>query len=672
MKRAIQSVTTLLALAGFMLMSAYAYAAATPNQSQSYDVVIAGAGTGGVSAAIQAARLGARVLLLEETDWIGGQMGAAAVGNMDEGKGPKSTPPSGIYAEFLNRMSAFYNARGKTFNTCYYENNSNCFDPSAIHQVLNEMIADVNSGKINKTSGHIDLSLMDRVVRVLSNGDTITGVVTAQQKTYQSKILIDATEYGDVLPLTPARYRMGHSIGEDNGKSCTQYITWSAVIRKYPQGVPSELVAQNPPPEYDRYSKRMRTALRIDGNSTGKTAPMNFALHNAYRGFPDLANPGNYSGTEGSRITRTGLNLLNDFPVNTDIFDREKRRKIICEAKLKTLANIYYIQTELGEKQWAIANDEGYDSAYNQANSCPDVPQEYKTIERNFPPAPYVRESIRLVGEYTLTAGDIKREHSWDKSARGFADAIAVGNYADDLHGCKTPGDLESDLESLSDLPEGFIMGPFQVPLRSLIPEKVDGLLAAEKNISQSRIANGATRLQPITMLTGEAAGTLAGLAVAEHLQPRAVAVDDVQATLLQFGSILVRERMPDMTIGSKPWQITQFAAVHGWLPVDDVGSISPDKHVSRQEVAGILEGIYGAKWAAVCNNSAGASCGGDSTTLGGFLHAVAELSGQDERVLRTGTTGKDDKPLTRMDAATILYNSALIRIWQRKNPTSR
>ena len=51
-----------------------------------YDVVIAGAGMGGVGAAVQAARLGASVLLLEETDWIGGQAMAAGVTSMDEGR----------------------------------------------------------------------------------------------------------------------------------------------------------------------------------------------------------------------------------------------------------------------------------------------------------------------------------------------------------------------------------------------------------------------------------------------------------------------------------------------------------------------------------------------------------------------------------------------------------
>ena len=67
-----------------IFMQLCAHAVERPSNSRSYDVVIAGAGTGGFSAAIQAARLGAKVALIEETDWIGGQMAAAGVSTMDE------------------------------------------------------------------------------------------------------------------------------------------------------------------------------------------------------------------------------------------------------------------------------------------------------------------------------------------------------------------------------------------------------------------------------------------------------------------------------------------------------------------------------------------------------------------------------------------------------------
>jgi flavin-dependent dehydrogenase len=175
--------------------------AATPADAvHKYDIVIAGAGTGGTSAAIEAARLGARVALLEETDWIGGQASAAAVSTMDEGD--NLTPPSGLYREFLSRLDAYYLARGKSVATCYWQDNSHCFEPSAVRKILGEMITEINSNATSK--GHIDLYLQDRVVRVLSDGNTVTGVVTKRGLTLQSKILIDATEYGDVLPLTSA------------------------------------------------------------------------------------------------------------------------------------------------------------------------------------------------------------------------------------------------------------------------------------------------------------------------------------------------------------------------------------------------------------------------------------------------------------------------------------
>ena len=62
--------------------------------------------------------------------------------------------------------------------------------------------------------------------------------------------------------------------------------------------------------------------------------------------------------------------------------------------------------------------------------------------------------------------------------------------------------------------------GPFQIPFECFIPQDIDGFLPAEKNLSQSRLANGATRLQPSTMLTGQAAGAIAGAAVRWEYSP--------------------------------------------------------------------------------------------------------------------------------------------------------
>jgi hypothetical protein len=672
-------------------------------QSQSYDVIVAGAGTGGVSAAIQAARMGARVALLEETDWIGGQMSAAAVSTMDEGV--NLTPASGIYREFLDRMDAYYLARGKSVGACYSTDKSHCFEPSAIRKILNQMIEEVNSDGQRGGAGHIDLFLKERVVRVRSEENTVTGVVTSHGAALESKVLIDATEYGDVLPLTPARYRSGRVIGPDRGHTCIQDITYTMVIRKYPDGVPKELQMLHPPPEYDKWLPKLRSELRIDGNPDSRAIPASFAIHNQYRGLPDSANPSSYVSTEGSQISRTVLNWFNDFSVNTDIFDRGARKLILCEAKLKAMADLYYIQHELQQPLWSIANDEGYDTAFNRSeNACPNIPEEFKAIERNFPPLPYLRESQRLVGEYSLTGGDIRRERQGGMSVVGFPDAIAVGDYADDLHGCSDEGDFEAEFEHFTDLPPEARSGPFEVPLRTLIPEKVDGLLAAEKNISQSRLANGATRLQPITMLTGQAAGALAALAVAQGVQVRMIPAERLQVALLEAGSILAREPMPDMAFGTRPWQAAQFAVTHRWITTK-VSGFAPEEIVTRAQAATILAHAFSlgpppeAKlWRAIvqldkwpkpakqayedvplyldfafaveawhakgfvppCGSAPNHFCPNQPITMAEFISSVASLSAQkvEQSALLRSVAGKVDDPLTRSDAALILYNN--------------
>lgn len=677
-------------------------------QEQQYDVVVVGAGTGGFAAALQAARMGMHVALLEETDWIGGQMAAAAVSTMDEGS--NLTPPSGLYREFLMRMAAYYAARGKSVGTCYWHNTSHCYEPSAIRTVLNQMIVEANAGS---AGGRIDLILEDRVQRVLSGGNTVTGVVTQAGRILHSKVLIDATEYGEVLPLTPARYRSGRSVGPDDGKSCTQDLTYVMVIKKYPQGVPDGLWMKNPPPEYETWLPTLQEEWQADGDPRDHNLPVNFSDHNSYRGLPDSSNPESYVSTQSEQITRTDLNWFNDYPTTTAVFDREARKKILCEARLKTLANLYYLQHELKQTQWSVANDEGYDTPFNRSrNSCPNIPAEFKAIEANMPPAPYIRESNRLIGEYTLSGADIRREKQGGLSIFGFTDAIAVGDYADDLHGCTSPGDFDPAIESIANRPPGYRSGPFEVPLRALIPETVDGLLAAEKNISQSRLANGATRLQPITMLTGQAAGALAALAVRQGIPPRAVPAVQVQQTLLEAGSILAREPMPDMVLGTRPWQAAQFVVTQRWMPMSAAG-FSPGQKLNRAQAAVILyhafaldgppdlryeqkdtdkhlelrrrqstlkpsyadvplynefsaavEAWHAAGLFPACQPSPALFCPDAWITTGQFLDAVTAFAlrhpgmyRSDRSALMRDVAAGDDAPLTRENAALILFN---------------
>lgn len=597
------------------------YTITSDTLDNNYDVVVVGAGTGGVSAAIQAARMGAKVALLEETDWLGGQM--IPTPNMDEGN--IATRQDGIYKEFTDKVSKFYasQANNKPVATSYFSNNSVAFEPLIGEQALYELILETRGealpGGLNPT---LHLSLRTTVTSILTdanNPNKVTGVVIKIisnsgeiTKTISSKILIDATEYGDILPLTPARYRVGNSKSDaKNLNSAIQDITYVGIIKKYPNGVELGLTLTEPPAGYNNdlqaifasgvtndLSNRPYYNKPWDCNYGAwdwKLSPWNWQEHNAYRGLPDYlpgplaANPDNYTADCANyiRITKTTINHDNDYPSIYDapdslltaryLEDLQHRKEVNYKAKFRTLQFMYYAQQVLGENLWSFSNVEGFDTAYNldPLNNSSEIPD---AIEKYFPPIPYVRESRRLLGLHTLTGEEILRvvpnglPDIWGvtlMAKTNFPSALAIGYYFMDLHDSKKPADFEADTtdgELMTKFNNGVEKnrgGPFQVPFECFIPETIDGLLAAEKNISVSRLVNGATRLQPITMLTGQAAGAIAAIAVKKNIQPRSLDPILVQFELVNAGSHLSLTECSDVPRDNVLWPFIQLATTY-------------------------------------------------------------------------------------------------------------
>lgn len=511
-------------------------------QSKQFDVVAVGAGPGGIAASIQAARMGARVALVEETDWVGGQMTAAGVGSMDEGH--SMVRKVGIYKEFIQQVLAYYQAHGKSVNTCYYGEDNVCVDPRIGHEILRKML--------KQESANLELYTGMRVSKVLRKNTLVTGVVAGTMQ-FNSKVVIDASEYGDILDWAGADYRIGNGTCiEPKKKACIQDISYVAVIKHYPNGVPDRLKFRRPPPDYTpEVVKHFAAHLTKNGNDhlIDPHYPLSFQSYTAFRGFPDLANSQNYDGyqRDGHSITRTALIMANDYPSNfvlsgKFLTDASFRKESTCKAKLLTLQLIYYIQHDLGQSKWSIADDEGYDTPYAREHHCPLL-NGYEAFEYQMAQEPYVRESKRLIGLETLTGNEL--QYAWKDKTRTptFPNSIAVGHYPMDVHDCKTGPTLEAAFDSVANLSTKYAGGGFEVPIGVLIPQKVDGLLAAEKNISVSRLANGAIREQPIAMDIGQAAGALAALATSQGQQPRNIPYQQVQTALLQGNAIFTLDQ---------------------------------------------------------------------------------------------------------------------------------
>lgn len=609
----------------FALVFSACPAFAGPDAAE-YDVAVIGAGCGGCAAAIQAARLGMNVALIEESDWVGGQMTGGGVSTMDDVHRTRT----GLYGEFLRRAAAYYEARETPVNTCYWGSDTFAFEPWVIQKTLLEMI---------REAGSVTLFTETRVTEAkLENNTVRAAVVESEGKRLEirARVFIDATEAGDFIPLTGARYRAGSGDSASGAEGVIQDITYVAVIRRYHDGLPPELSFTRRPPDYEKYAPLFRELISQSGGGWPGEPPYKTSVFKAYRGMPDVSNPARGLIDCGrpetwALVTRSAVNWGNDYPGGQDGFagmpvryleDREFRREMDREAMAKTLCFLYYMQNELGMSDWSVDDRQGYGGWFsNDWREWEHIPPDFEPILRHFPPFPYIRESRRVAGIETMTIKDVLRDMTLGRATETKPSAIALGEYPTDIHGLRDKEYLDRDLdEDASMIPPDteWKGGLFQIPMGVLIPEKTDGLLAAEKNISVSRVVNGSTRLQPVTMLTGQAAGVLAALSALEKKPPRDVRAIEVQSALLDARDKLSLYSFDDVPEDSKWWKGAELSALYGYIdPASDV-IYGVDNEMHWLEVRDAIRRVFGRK-------DFPKRDGLETVTLGGFGEWLAE-----------------------------------------------
>lgn len=538
-----------------------------------YNVAVIGAGSGGCSAAIQAARMGMSVALIEESDWIGGQMTGAAVSTMDD----KTKTRTGIYLEFITKIREYYSARNTSVNICYWGSDTIAFEPWVGQMILKEMLSE---------AGLVDIILKARPISVKVTENRVRSAVVkvdGKEVLLSAKVFIDATEYGDFIALSGARYRSGNAISPVIDKNAIiQDITYPVVIKQYKGGLPPELKVQGAPPGYTDHLFKFRMTIRKNGSTWPGDYPFSPVVHNAYRAIPDPSNNAIIDGGKPetwTSITKTVINWANDYPgqngsspnLSVDFLESPNFRALATrEAMLKTLAFLYYMQTELGMSDWSVDNRQGYGGWFSTDwTDWAEFPEKYRPILSLFPPFPYVRESRRLVGIQTMTVDDILRDEKLGRTLTSKPHSLALGEYPIDIHGKNDSIYLEADLgETKEKIPNDWNGdgGLFQIPFEVFVPEKLEGLLAAEKNISVSRVVNGSTRLQPVTMLTGQAAGAIAAVSVIQKVQPRKLRPLDVQTELWRSRSRLSLFDFEDAPNYSASWEGVEAAMLYGYM----------------------------------------------------------------------------------------------------------
>lgn len=439
---------------------------------QVFDVIVLGEGTGAVSAAIQAARGNAKTLYINPLPWFGGMLTAAGVSATDG----NHKLPSGLWAEWRGMLRDHYGGADSLF-TGWVSNTM--FEPSVGEQYWRQLVQQESNLTV----------LENQIWQTIVKDNNYWNIALEDGSVFRSKILIDGTDLGDVAGYLGAEYDLGMESGSMTGETMApeqnnqivQDLTYVAILQDYGKGTDHTIPK---PPSYNSSLYHCSCQKSCDDPKAHECETML-----------------SYGKLPNNKYMINWPIKGNDYYANVALLSSEERVSIYEKAKQHTLGFIYYIQNELGYKHLGLA-------------------EEFPT-EDQLALMPYHREGRRIQGISRLTVNHILSPFEYQFYRAG----IAVADYPVDHHHEKNSEAPDIDFPSIPS---------YNIPIGCLLPKNLDGLIMADKAISVSNIANGTTRLQPVIIQIGQAAGMIAALSVALDQKPRDISVRQIQDALIQ------------------------------------------------------------------------------------------------------------------------------------------
>ncbi|MBU0715003.1 MAG: FAD-dependent oxidoreductase [Verrucomicrobia bacterium] len=495
---------------------------------QKTDILIVGGGTGGCAAALAAASMGKKVVLTEETDWIGGQFTSQIV-PPDEHQWIEQFGCTRRYRQLRDGVRNYYREHYPLTPAARHDSHLNpglgsvsrlCHEPRVSVAVLDQMMA------FYRSIGLLRILLFRKPASAETAHDRVRAVtfknlLTAQRETIKATYVLDATELGDLLPMTGAEYVSGAESRDETGEphavagqaqpENVQSFTWCFPMGYDPDG---EHVIDKPA-QYDQWRNYIPS---LNPPWPGKLLDWSYTHPITSKPNPSTLFPDNSARDLWTyRRLRARQNYLSElapheitlvnWPQNDywkgNIIDKPEpeAERYLEESRQLSLSFLYWLQTE-------APRPDGEKTGYPGLYLCPEISGTGNGLAKY----PYIRESRRIRAVFTVTENHVGIEARNGRSVETFNDSVGIGFYRIDLHPSAN-GANYIDIAS----------SPFQIPLGALLPVRVENLLPACKNIGTTHITNGCYRLHPVEWNIGEAAGLLAAFVISRQVPPRAV-----------------------------------------------------------------------------------------------------------------------------------------------------
>ena len=502
----------------------------TLSQPIQHDIVIYGATSGGIAAAIQAARMGKSVVLLEPTQRIGGLttggLGQTDIGNKQAIGGISREFYQGIRRYYADPASWKWEERtayidGGQTRTAENDDAMWTFEPSAALAVYEQMIASedielVYGARLNRENG------------VKKKGAVIQQITTKNGDIYAGKIFIDATYEGDLLAAAGVSYFVGREANSvyDETYNGVQLLEG----HQFPDGIDPYVTPGDSSSGLLWGISPNKLAPQGSGDTLVQAYNFRICLTDEEENRIPITRPGNYDSTRyellarlfaaqpdqrkinqyfiWSRMPNDKTDINNRGGFSTDMINRShaypeasyaEREAIIRAHEEYTKGLLYFytsdprVPTELQQEvqRWGYPQDEYLDN-------------------NHWSPQLYVREARRMVGAYVMTQANCVGEET-------VSDPVGLAAYTMDSHNCQrivVNKDGTAMVKNEGNVEVGGFP-PYPIAYRAIVPKAEEATnLLVPVCLSASHIAFGSIRMEPVFMVLGQSAATAASLAI--------------------------------------------------------------------------------------------------------------------------------------------------------------
>ena len=522
---------------------------------QPVDVVVYGGTSGGIAAAVQAARMNRSVVLIESGRHLGG-LTAGGLGATDIGN---KKAVGGIAREFYQRIYRHYTQKAVWSEETFEQYRQRAkgdwvdadtmwgFEPRAAEQVFRQMLADAG---VTPVLGE----RLDQDHGVRKEGTRITSITMASGRTFAGRMFIDATYEGDLMAVAGVEYAVGREPNAQYGETLNGVQTQQAENHQFEKpvdpyvkpgdhrsGLLPGIHAGEPGKEGDGDRRVQAYNFRICLTDVPQKRrpfpkpdnynPLRYELLLRYieAGGSIFFNGGDNFAT-GSPMPNRKTDTNNDGPFSSDNIgmnyeyadgDYGTRERIIADHRdyqlglLWTLANNARVPAKVRKavNRWGLAKDEFTDND-------------------NWPHQLYVREARRMISDRVMQERDCRGQ-------RVAEDPVGLAAYTMDSHNVQRYVDSEGHARNEGDVQ---VHGgpPYPISYRSIRPTAAQCTnLLVPVCLSASHIAYGSIRMEPVFMVLGQSAATAASQAIERNCSVQTIDYRKLRERLLRDKQIL-------------------------------------------------------------------------------------------------------------------------------------